>query len=109
MRSEVAACPYFRQRMALVLEAYLLGCGQALLDSFSLQVRATQALQQVALQVKEMFPDKTDLPPTCRTALTHVDVWTEPHMLLSLLLILSIRSVFSCSAGPGAPGEKRPA
>ncbi|XP_030221782.1 phosphatidylinositol 4,5-bisphosphate 3-kinase catalytic subunit gamma isoform [Gadus morhua] len=64
MRSEVAACPYFRQRMALVLEAYLLGCGQAMLDGFSLQVQAAQALQQVALQVKEMFPDKTDLPPT---------------------------------------------
>uniref|UniRef100_A0A8C4YTB1 phosphatidylinositol 3-kinase n=1 Tax=Gadus morhua TaxID=8049 RepID=A0A8C4YTB1_GADMO len=69
MRSEVAACPYFRQRMALVLEAYLLGCGQAMLDGFSLQVQAAQALQQVALQVKEMFPDKTDLPPTGRPAL----------------------------------------
>ncbi|CAL8324935.1 unnamed protein product [Merluccius merluccius] len=64
MRSEVAACPFFRQRMALVLEAYLLGCGQALLNSFSLQVQATEALRLVALQVKELFPDKADLPPT---------------------------------------------
>ncbi|CAL8370166.1 unnamed protein product [Lota lota] len=64
MRSEVAACPYFRQRMALVLEAYLLGCGQAQLDSFSLQVQAADALQLVALQVKELFPNRTDLPPT---------------------------------------------
>ena len=67
MRSEVAACPYFRQRMALVLEAYLLGCGQALLDSFSVQVRAVQALQQVALLVKGMFPE--NLPPTGRPPL----------------------------------------
>uniref|UniRef100_A0A8C5FCH8 phosphatidylinositol 3-kinase n=1 Tax=Gadus morhua TaxID=8049 RepID=A0A8C5FCH8_GADMO len=85
MRSEVAACPYFRQRMALVLEAYLLGCGQAMLDGFSLQVQAAQALQQVALQVKEMFPDKTDLPPTGRPALARVELWTRPRMLSSVL------------------------
>ena len=109
MRSEVAACPYFRQRMALLLEAYLLGSGQAMLDGFSLQVQAAQALQQVALQVKEMFPDKTDLPPTGRPALARVELWTRPRMLSSVLLILFIRSVFSCFAGPGAPGEERPA
>ncbi|TWW56207.1 Phosphatidylinositol 4,5-bisphosphate 3-kinase catalytic subunit gamma isoform [Takifugu flavidus] len=37
-RSEVTGCPYFRQRMAVILEAYLLGCGQAMLDSFIQQL-----------------------------------------------------------------------
>ncbi|XP_049437828.1 phosphatidylinositol 4,5-bisphosphate 3-kinase catalytic subunit gamma isoform [Epinephelus fuscoguttatus] len=64
VRSEVAGCPYFRQRMAVILEAYLLGCGQAMLDSFTQQVQAVKALEEVAIMIKKMYPDKTDLPPT---------------------------------------------
>ncbi|KAM3872175.1 phosphatidylinositol 4,5-bisphosphate 3-kinase catalytic subunit gamma isoform [Diretmus argenteus] len=64
IRSEVAGCPYFRQRMAVVLEAYLLGCGQAMLDGFTQQVQAVEALQKVACVIKQLYPDKTDLPPT---------------------------------------------
>ncbi|KAM4609720.1 phosphatidylinositol 4,5-bisphosphate 3-kinase catalytic subunit gamma isoform [Polymixia lowei] len=64
VHSEVAGCPYFRQRMAVVLEAYLLGCGQAMLESFTQQVQAVEALQEVADLVKKLFPDKTDLPAT---------------------------------------------
>ncbi|XP_035016101.1 phosphatidylinositol 4,5-bisphosphate 3-kinase catalytic subunit gamma isoform [Hippoglossus stenolepis] len=64
VRSEVAGCPYFRQRMSVILEAYLLGCGQAMLDSFTQQVQAVEALQEVALTIKRLYPDKTDLPPT---------------------------------------------
>uniref|UniRef100_A0A3B5BLF0 phosphatidylinositol 3-kinase n=1 Tax=Stegastes partitus TaxID=144197 RepID=A0A3B5BLF0_9TELE len=64
VRSEVAGCPYFRQRMAVILEAYLLGCGQAMLDSFGQQVQAVEALQEVALVIKSLYPDKTDLAPT---------------------------------------------
>uniref|UniRef100_A0A3B4B768 Uncharacterized protein n=1 Tax=Periophthalmus magnuspinnatus TaxID=409849 RepID=A0A3B4B768_9GOBI len=33
MRSEVLGCPYFRQRMAVILEAYLLGCGRGMLQT----------------------------------------------------------------------------
>ncbi|XP_070766058.1 phosphatidylinositol 4,5-bisphosphate 3-kinase catalytic subunit gamma isoform [Enoplosus armatus] len=62
VRSEVAGCPYFRQRMAVILEAYLLGCGQAMLDSFTKQVQAVEALQDVAIMIKNLF--KNDLPPT---------------------------------------------
>ncbi|XP_056155912.1 phosphatidylinositol 4,5-bisphosphate 3-kinase catalytic subunit gamma isoform [Lampris incognitus] len=69
VRSEVAGCPYVRQRMAVVLEAYLLGCGQAMLDSFSQQVQAVEALQEVACRVKALYPDKTDLPPTAAITL----------------------------------------
>ncbi|KAM7404246.1 hypothetical protein PAMP_011612 [Pampus punctatissimus] len=64
VRSEVAGCPYFRQRMAVILEAYLLGCGQAMLDSFTQQVQAVEALQEVAIMIKKLYPDKTDLSTT---------------------------------------------
>uniref|UniRef100_A0A3Q1H2J1 phosphatidylinositol 3-kinase n=1 Tax=Anabas testudineus TaxID=64144 RepID=A0A3Q1H2J1_ANATE len=64
VRSEVAGCPYFRQRMAVILEAYLLGCGQAMINSFVQQVQAVEALQEVAILIKQIYPDKTDLPPT---------------------------------------------
>lgn len=64
LRSEVAGCPYFRQRMAVILEAYLLGCGQATISSYTQQVQAVEALQEVALIIKRLYPDKTDLPST---------------------------------------------
>uniref|UniRef100_A0A8C3FZR0 phosphatidylinositol 3-kinase n=1 Tax=Cyclopterus lumpus TaxID=8103 RepID=A0A8C3FZR0_CYCLU len=64
VRSEVAGCLYFRQRMAVILEAYLLGCGQAMLDNFTRQVQAVEALHGVAVMIKKLYPDKTDLPPT---------------------------------------------
>ncbi|KAM8829410.1 phosphatidylinositol 4,5-bisphosphate 3-kinase catalytic subunit gamma isoform [Synchiropus picturatus] len=64
VRSEVAGCPFFRQRMAVILEAYLLGCGQAMLDSFRQQVQAVEALREVTLAIKQLYPDKTDLPPS---------------------------------------------
>lgn len=64
VRSEVAGGPYFRQRMAVILEAYLLGCGQATINSFTLQVQAVEAMQKVAIEIKTYYPDKTDLSPT---------------------------------------------
>uniref|UniRef100_A0A671WRH6 phosphatidylinositol 3-kinase n=1 Tax=Sparus aurata TaxID=8175 RepID=A0A671WRH6_SPAAU len=64
VRSEVTGCPYFRQRMAVILEAYLLGCGQAMLESFTKQVQAVEALQEVAIVIKNLYPDKNDLSPT---------------------------------------------
>lgn len=67
VRSEVSGCPYFHQRMAVILEAYLLGCGQAMINSFIQQVQAVEALQEVAIIIKQMFPDKTDLTPTGAT------------------------------------------
>uniref|UniRef100_A0A672J0H7 phosphatidylinositol 3-kinase n=1 Tax=Salarias fasciatus TaxID=181472 RepID=A0A672J0H7_SALFA len=62
VRSEVAGCPYFRQRMAVILEAYLLGCGQAMLDSFIQQVQVVDELHKVASDIKTLYPEKTDLP-----------------------------------------------
>lgn len=71
VRSEVAGCPYFRQRMAVILEAYLMGCSQAMLDSFSQQVQAVEALQDVAIMIKNLYPDKTDLSPQGGTRPPH--------------------------------------
>lgn len=62
LRSEVAGCPFFRQRMAVILEAYLLGCGQAMLDSFTQQVQAVEALREAASVIKTLY--KADLPST---------------------------------------------
>ncbi|XP_051947749.1 phosphatidylinositol 4,5-bisphosphate 3-kinase catalytic subunit gamma isoform isoform X1 [Xyrauchen texanus] len=64
LRSEVAGCPFFRQRMAIILEAYLLGCGESMLIEFQHQVQVVKCLHDVALKVKTLYPDKTDLPPT---------------------------------------------
>lgn len=50
--------------MAVILEAYLLGCGQAMLESFTKQVQAVEALQEVAIVIKNLYPDKNDLSPT---------------------------------------------
>uniref|UniRef100_A0A673LHX7 Phosphatidylinositol 4,5-bisphosphate 3-kinase catalytic subunit gamma isoform-like n=1 Tax=Sinocyclocheilus rhinocerous TaxID=307959 RepID=A0A673LHX7_9TELE len=64
LRSEVAGCPFFRQRMAVILEAYLLGCGEAMLTEFQRQVQVVNCLHDVALTVKVLYPDRTDLPST---------------------------------------------
>ncbi|XP_073678770.1 phosphatidylinositol 4,5-bisphosphate 3-kinase catalytic subunit gamma isoform [Garra rufa] len=64
LRSEVAGCPFFRQRMAVILEAYLLGCGKAMLTEFQRQVQVVNCLHDVALTVKVLYPDRTDLPST---------------------------------------------
>lgn len=53
--------------MAVILEAYLLGCGQAMLDSFTQQVKAVEVLHKVAQTTKTLFPDRTDLPVTGET------------------------------------------
>lgn len=66
--------------MAVILEAYLLGCGQDMLDSFSQQVQAVESLQEVAVTIKRLFPEKTDLPPAGAT----------PTLLIFLSRILMI-------------------
>lgn len=60
----MAGCPFFRERMAVILEAYLMGCGQSMLSSFQQQVQVVDNLYDVAVAVKRLFPDKSDLPPT---------------------------------------------
>ncbi|XP_026776867.3 phosphatidylinositol 4,5-bisphosphate 3-kinase catalytic subunit gamma isoform isoform X3 [Pangasianodon hypophthalmus] len=61
LRSEVAGCPFFRQRMAVILEAYLLGCGEAMLTSLQHQVQVVKILHEVAIRVKTLYPEKSTL------------------------------------------------
>lgn len=90
VRSEVAGCPYFRQRMAVILEAYLLGCGQAMIDSFTQQVQAVEALQEVAMIIKRLYPDKTDLPSS-GWRFNHVNVSCGVWRLLCLFANLTFK------------------
>uniref|UniRef100_H3C5K7 Si:rp71-17i16.5 n=1 Tax=Tetraodon nigroviridis TaxID=99883 RepID=H3C5K7_TETNG len=90
-RSEVAGCPYFRQRMAVVLEAYLLGCGQAMLDSFTQQVKAVEVLQEVAKTIKALFPDRTDLPSTVSAPLRLQELLRNSQLPPEFLLPLDPR------------------
>uniref|UniRef100_A0A4W4EVY7 phosphatidylinositol 3-kinase n=1 Tax=Electrophorus electricus TaxID=8005 RepID=A0A4W4EVY7_ELEEL len=63
LRSEVGGCPFFQQRMAVILEAYLLGCGEAMLTSFQRQVQVIKVLHDVAIRVKILYPEKSALSP----------------------------------------------
>ncbi|XP_015203454.2 phosphatidylinositol 4,5-bisphosphate 3-kinase catalytic subunit gamma isoform [Lepisosteus oculatus] len=63
MRSEVTGSLYFRDRFAVILEAYLMGCGQAMLDGFLKQAQMVDCLHKVATDIKKVFSEKSDLPP----------------------------------------------
>lgn len=56
--------------MAVILEAQMLGCDQAMLDSFTHQVQAVEVLHKVAKTTKVLFPERTDLPVTGETQAT---------------------------------------
>ncbi|KAK3519109.1 hypothetical protein QTP70_016329 [Hemibagrus guttatus] len=72
LRSEVAGCPFFRQRMAVILEAYLLGCGEAMLTSLQHQVQVVKILYEVAIRVKTLYPEKSTLSPLAAQKLQEI-------------------------------------
>ncbi|KAK7896002.1 hypothetical protein WMY93_021327 [Mugilogobius chulae] len=61
LRSEIAQSMHYQQRYAVLLEAYLRGCGEAMLLDFRKQVEMTEALQKVTREVKAMSADKYDV------------------------------------------------
>ncbi|KAJ0056898.1 hypothetical protein NL108_000697, partial [Boleophthalmus pectinirostris] len=61
LRSEIAQSMHYQQRYAVLLEAYLRGCGEAMLLDFRKQVETTEALQKVTREVKAMSADKYDI------------------------------------------------
>ncbi|KAM7366915.1 hypothetical protein PAMP_014851 [Pampus punctatissimus] len=63
LRSEIAQSMHYQQRYAVLLEAYLRGCGEAMLEDFKKQVEMTEALQKVTREIKTMFADKYDVTP----------------------------------------------
>lgn len=61
LRSEIAQSMHYQQRYAVLLEAYLRGCGEAMLQDFRKQVEMTEALQKVTREMKAMSADKYDV------------------------------------------------
>lgn len=61
LRSEIAQSKHYQQRYAVLLEAYLRGCGEAMLLDFRKQVEVTEALQKVTREIKAMSADKSDV------------------------------------------------
>lgn len=68
--------------MAVILEAYLLGCGQDMLDSFSQQVQAVEALQKIAVTIKQTIPEWADLPPAGATPM--------PLIYFTMMLMMNV-------------------
>uniref|UniRef100_A0A3Q4HJ91 phosphatidylinositol 3-kinase n=1 Tax=Neolamprologus brichardi TaxID=32507 RepID=A0A3Q4HJ91_NEOBR len=63
LRSEIAQSKHYQQRYAVLLEAYLRGCGENMLQDFRKQVDMTEALQKVTREIKTMSADKYDVTP----------------------------------------------
>ncbi|XP_072329180.1 phosphatidylinositol 4,5-bisphosphate 3-kinase catalytic subunit gamma isoform isoform X2 [Scyliorhinus torazame] len=63
LRCEVTGSPYFCDRFAVILEAYLMGCGQSVLEGLHKQVQLVNSLSHVATEIKKIIPEKSDLPP----------------------------------------------
>uniref|UniRef100_A0A3B4XYX8 Phosphatidylinositol 4,5-bisphosphate 3-kinase catalytic subunit gamma isoform n=1 Tax=Seriola lalandi dorsalis TaxID=1841481 RepID=A0A3B4XYX8_SERLL len=61
LRSEIAQSMHYQQRYAVLLEAYLRGCGEAMLQDYRKQVEMTEALQKVTREMKAMSADKYDV------------------------------------------------
>ncbi|XP_072414287.1 phosphatidylinositol 4,5-bisphosphate 3-kinase catalytic subunit gamma isoform [Chiloscyllium punctatum] len=71
LRSEVAESMHYRQRYAVILEAYLRGCGKAMLMDFMKQVKVMEALHKVTLEVKNVTADKYDVSAQAISQLRH--------------------------------------
>ncbi|XP_056101323.1 phosphatidylinositol 4,5-bisphosphate 3-kinase catalytic subunit gamma isoform [Rhinichthys klamathensis goyatoka] len=69
LRSEIAQSMHYQQRYAVILEAYLRGCGEAMLQDFMKQVEITEALQKVTREIKQMSAEKYDVSPQVVTQL----------------------------------------
>lgn len=61
LRSEIAQSMHYQQRYAVLLEAYLRGCGENMLQDFKKQVEMTDALQKVTREMKTMSAEKYDV------------------------------------------------
>uniref|UniRef100_A0A674D4L5 Phosphatidylinositol 4,5-bisphosphate 3-kinase catalytic subunit gamma isoform n=1 Tax=Salmo trutta TaxID=8032 RepID=A0A674D4L5_SALTR len=61
LRSEIAQSMHYQQRYAVLLEAYLRGCGEDMLQDFRRQVEITEALQKVTREIKAMSAEKYDV------------------------------------------------
>ncbi|XP_055503911.1 phosphatidylinositol 4,5-bisphosphate 3-kinase catalytic subunit gamma isoform-like [Leucoraja erinacea] len=69
-RGEVMGSPSFSDRYSVTLEAYLLACGQTLLQDFQRQVHLASSLGHVATSLKAVIAEKGDVPSNA-AALLH--------------------------------------
>ncbi|MBN3302076.1 PK3CG kinase, partial [Amia calva] len=124
VRSEIRGSPYFRDRFAVILEAYLLGCGQSMLDSFLKQVQVVDCLHRVATDIKKIFPEKSDLPPNAACTLQEMlqnyslpqdfQVPYDPRIVAGTIILENCKVMaskkkplwleFSCCVSEGPPG-----
>ncbi|KAM9312943.1 phosphatidylinositol 4,5-bisphosphate 3-kinase catalytic subunit gamma isoform [Gastrophryne carolinensis] len=61
LRSEIAQSMHYQQRFAVILEAYLRGCGTAMLNDFTKQVQVTEVLHKVTMEIKSVSAEKYDV------------------------------------------------
>jgi hypothetical protein len=61
LRSEIAQSRHYQQRFAVILEAYLRGCGTAMLQDFTQQVHVIEMLQKVTIDIKSLSAEKYDV------------------------------------------------
>ncbi|XP_007943313.1 phosphatidylinositol 4,5-bisphosphate 3-kinase catalytic subunit gamma isoform [Orycteropus afer afer] len=61
LRSEIAQSRHYQQRFAVILEAYLRGCGTAMLHDFTQQVQIIETLQKVTIDIKSLSAEKYDV------------------------------------------------
>lgn len=61
LRSEIAQSKHYQQRFAVILEAYLRGCGKAMLQDFTKQVQVTEILHKVTMEIKSISAEKYDV------------------------------------------------
>ncbi|NWX83968.1 PK3CG kinase, partial [Nothoprocta pentlandii] len=61
LRSEIAQSMHYQQRFAVLLEAYLRGCGKAMLQDFMKQVQVIELLHKVTMEIKSVSAEKYDV------------------------------------------------
>ncbi|XP_019343000.2 phosphatidylinositol 4,5-bisphosphate 3-kinase catalytic subunit gamma isoform isoform X3 [Alligator mississippiensis] len=61
LRSEIAQSMHYQQRFAVILEAYLKGCGKAMLCDFMKQVQVIELLHTVTMEIKSVSAEKYDV------------------------------------------------
>nr|XP_033781758.1 phosphatidylinositol 4,5-bisphosphate 3-kinase catalytic subunit gamma isoform-like [Geotrypetes seraphini]XP_033781759.1 phosphatidylinositol 4,5-bisphosphate 3-kinase catalytic subunit gamma isoform-like [Geotrypetes seraphini]XP_033781760.1 phosphatidylinositol 4,5-bisphosphate 3-kinase catalytic subunit gamma isoform-like [Geotrypetes seraphini] len=62
LRGEISGSPYYQDRFAVILEAYLRGCENSILQEFHKQVQVVEKLSRVATEIKKSLPETGDLP-----------------------------------------------
>ena len=86
LRSEIAQSMHYQQRYAVILEAYLRGCGDAMLQDFKKQVEITEALQKVTREIKAVSAEKYDVSAQGKQ---RTDSWNYLNYLNSLWQLIT--------------------